>query len=234
MTLLIAMMAIQPLFAQITTEDATTPPPAKAVNKKDKTKKEKEDKEDKEKLSSLSNLYIGGIPGFGINSYYVNVDAALEVGFFVHSHIALGVQTTYSYVLDKSYSSGDISYNVVRIGPYARGYIWKGIFAQAEYELTSIRNFVDHSDPNNVITYPVLNNNSLLLGAGYHENYKRGFGFYFCVSFNVLNSTNALSANPDFKVGLTYRFKEHYEKRVKKPKGGVKTTFPPMEREDEQ
>lgn len=193
-----------PSMAQITTQDE------KAPSKND----ERQYAPKSEKLWKWKNFYVGGIPGFGISSYYVNVSVSAEAGYFVHSHVALGAQMTYSYTLDKYY---DVSYNVIRFGPYARGYIWEGLFAQVEYDLTTVKNYQDHSfSP--PVTIDRLNNNSLLIGGGYHDNFENGFGFYFAILAGVINSSTALTANPDFRIGVSYRLNGgKYHQNKKKP-----------------
>jgi hypothetical protein len=44
------------------------------------------------------------------------------------------------------------------------------------------------------------------MGAGYHDGFEYGFGYYVAILFNVLNTGYYPYPNPDFRIGITYRF----------------------------
>ncbi|MDX2002144.1 MAG: hypothetical protein SFW35_06920 [Chitinophagales bacterium] len=188
------LMASLPSMAQITTE-----PVEEGDTSEHSVKPAPKYREDK--LWKWSNFYVGGVPGFGISSYYMEVSVAGEAGYFVHNRIALGLQSSYTYSYDRYY---EVSYNIIRSAPYIRGYIWEGLFAEAAYEFTTLKNFKDRL--NGGVLVPRFTSNSLLLGGGYHDSYENGFGFYFAVLASVLNTNSVLNANPAFQLGLTYRF----------------------------
>src|SRR5690606_22245268 len=107
-----------------------------------------------EKLWKWDNVFIGGIPGFGISNNYASVTAAVEAGYFLHPRVSIGGRFIYQFYLDKYYSD---KLHIFGGGPFARGYIWKGIFAQAEYETTSVGNLRIEDSFGNVVGYARLN-----------------------------------------------------------------------------
>src|SRR4051812_35523308 len=113
------LTAAFPAWSQITTEpvDPETESPDNQPSP-GRTKSEKGWKWD--------NFYIGGVPGFGISNYYMEFSVAAEAGYFVHERVAVGLMNSYTYSRDRYY---EVSYNIIRTGPYVRGYIWEGIFA---------------------------------------------------------------------------------------------------------
>lgn len=156
-----------------------------------------------ERLWKWDNFFVGGIPGFGISNNYASITVAAEAGYFLHPHISVGGRFVYQFYLDKFYSD---RLHIFGGGPFVRGYIWKGIFAQGEYETTSVGNLRIEDSFGNVVGYARLNVNAFLLGGGYHDNYDDGFGYYIAVLFNVINTETFIYPNPVFRFGLTYNF----------------------------
>ncbi len=180
--------------AQIITDDK--PQPAD----KPQTIKSSEDK-----LWKWDRFYFGGFPVFGIGggnygtSFSVGLSA--EAGYFVHDRVSAGIRTSYAYSNYKD-SYGSQKLHSMFGGPFVRGYIWKGIFGQAEYQFSSLLFSIDDPSFNADIT---VRNNSLLLGGGYHDNFDTGFGYYIAVMFRAYNSGTNLFPGPEVRVGFTYR-----------------------------
>jgi hypothetical protein len=162
-----------------------------------------------EKIWKRDRFYVGGFPSFGIGggSGGTSISAGLsaEAGYFVHDRIAIGARTSYLFGSVKYNNNYSWKYHLIGGSPYVRGYIWKGFFGQAEYQFTNFLNKIDDPSINATFT---LRNSALLVGAGYHDNFEAGFGYYFAVLFNVVNSGYYPYPNPDFRIGLTYRFPE--------------------------
>lgn len=180
------------LSAQIITEENTD-------NKPSLAKKPKSE----DRLFKLDNLFVGGIPGFGVSNNFVSVTTAAEVGYFLHPNISVGGRFTYQYYLDRFYED---KLHIYGGGPFVRGYIWKGLFAQMEYETTSVGNIRIIDTFGNTIGKLRLNVNALLLGGGFHDNFDDGFGYYISVLFNVVNTETYIYPNPVIRFGLTYNF----------------------------
>lgn len=198
--ILLLLAKVPEAYGQIITNDedseqTITPP---ADNKANRNAKDNEDK-----IWKWDNVFIGGIPGFGIDNNYLVATMAVEGGYFIHPHIALGGRFSYQYYYYRPY---DERYHIFGGGPFIRGYIWKGIFAQMEYEVTSVGPLRIEDSFGNLIGYARFDVNALLLGGGYHGNFDDGFGYYISALFNVINTQTYVYANPQVRLGLTYNF----------------------------
>jgi hypothetical protein len=182
--------------AQIVTDDK--PQPA-----------ERPQKPTEERFWKWDHFYVGGFPSFGIGGgnggTSISAGLSAEAGYFVHERVAIGARTSYLFGSVKYTNNDSWKYHLIGGSPYIRGYVWKGFFGQAEYQFTNFLNKIDNSTINADFT---LRNSALLIGAGYHDNFEAGFGYYFAVLFNVVNSGFYPYPNPDFRIGLTYRFPE--------------------------
>lgn len=156
-----------------------------------------------DKFLKRENLMVGGGFGLGLSNLFFSVGLAPEVSYFVWpERVAIGTRFNYNYYRDNFY---DVNSHLFGGGPFMRGYIWKGLFAQAEYELTSVE----------VILLDAFGNyagkqrgslNAFLVGGGFHQNFDSGFGFYFQILFNTLQNTDFIYPNPSYRTGFTYRF----------------------------
>jgi hypothetical protein len=182
-------------FSQITTQPDTEVP---KVENKSKPKIPSNDK-----FFKRENLAVGGGFGLGIGNRFVSVSVAPEVGYFlVPSRLLLGGRFYYNYYKDSYY---DVKSHLYGGGPYMRGYIYKGLFAQAEYELSSVEIFyVDNFG--NVSGSARQTYNAFLVGGGYHHNFDAGVGFYISILYNVLQNTDFIYPNPSIRTGITYSF----------------------------
>lgn len=179
--------------AQIVTDDKPQPAPRPARMAEDR-------------LWKWDRFYFGGFPSFGIggnsSGTSISVGLSAEAGYFVHERVAMGIRSSYIFGNVSYGNNSSWKYHLIAGSPYARGYIWRGLFAQAEYQFTNFLNSID--DPTLTADF-TLRNNSLLLGGGYHDGYDYGFGYYVAVMFNVLNTGYYPYPNPDVRIGLTYR-----------------------------
>lgn len=199
LTIIMLLLVLAPTAnAQIVTDDKPQP-----------TTKPTRAPEDK--IWKRENFYIGGFPSFGVggNGYgglSISVGLSAEAGYFLHpERVAVGVRSSYLFGSIDYGNNYSWKYHVIAGSPYVRGYIWKGLFGQAEYQFTNFLNSIN--DPTIQADF-TLRNNSLLLGGGFHDGFDYGFGYYLAVMFNVLNSGYYPYPNPDFRIGLTYRFPE--------------------------
>lgn len=194
--MMVLMLAVTTgsLSAQIITEENTDNKPS--LNKK-------RDRSPEDRLFKIDNFFVGGIPGFGVSNNFVSVTTAAEAGYFIHPNISIGGRFTYQYYLDRFYED---KLHIYGGGPFIRGYIWKGLFAQMEYETTSVGNIRVIDTFGNTIGKLRLNVNALLLGGGFHDNFDDGFGYYISVLFNVINTETYIYPNPVIRFGLTYNF----------------------------
>lgn len=183
----------QDLSAQIISKE-TTP-----TTQNDPVKQERQVK----RLWNWDNVFIGGIPGFGMSNTTVTANIAVEAGYFLHKRFAIGARFNYLFYRDTYY---DFNFNIFGGGPFARGYIWKGIFGQLEYEMLSVGDFRIVDSFGQLLGTVRIRTNALLIGGGYHGNYDDGFGYYAAILFNVLQTETFIYPNPSIRIGLTYNF----------------------------
>ncbi len=192
--LTLLLVVAQTASAQIVTDDK--PQPA------ERPKRYTEDR-----IWKWDRFYFGGFPSFGIgggnNGMSISAGLSAEAGYFVHpERVAVGVRTSYLFGNIRYGNNSSWKYHLIGGSPYVRGYIWKGLFGQAEYQFTNFLNSID--DPTLTADF-TLRNSALLLGGGYHDGFDYGFGYYVAIMFNVLNTGYYPYPNPDFRIGLTYR-----------------------------
>lgn len=161
-----------------------------------------------DKIWKWDRFYVGGFPSFGVaggqGGMSISAGISAEAGYFVHpERVAIGVRTSYLFGNVRYGNNSSWRYHLIGGSPYARAYIWRGLFGQAEYQFTNFLNEINDPTINADFT---LRNNSLLIGAGYHDGFDYGFGYYVAILFNVLNTGYYPYPNPDFRIGLTYRF----------------------------
>lgn len=150
---------------------------------------EKKDEEKKtpaaatDKKWNWQNFRVGG--GFGLSFGNITyIDLSPTVGYFViPNKLQLGVSTKFIY-----YKDNFINYKTAIYGGGAFGMynIWKGIFAQSQFEMI---NKDSYFDINKRVNVP-----HLLIGGGYMQNVG-GFGnIYISALLNVLDSDESIYA----------------------------------------
>lgn len=165
-----------------------------------------------DKFFNKENFVVGGGLGLGFGNLFTSFSISPEVGYHIYpDRIVLGTRFFYNYYRDKTILiNGDFaSLNIIGGGPFVRGYIWKGLMAQVEYEYTYIKKFPFLGGiTGNQVMYRDLSFNGFLVGGGFHQNFDSGPGFYFVLLFNVAQSTEWVYPNPVFRTGFTYTFKK--------------------------
>lgn len=161
-----------------------------------------------DKFFTKENFMVGGGFGMSFGNRFMSVGLAPEVSYFlIPNRLSTGVRFNYNFYKDNLY---DIKSHLYGGGPFVRGYIWRGLFAQAEYELSSVEVLLIDMG----VTGPVIvgkeriSLNAFLIGGGYHQNFDGGFGFYIQILYNVLQSTDFIYPNPMFRMGFTYSFRK--------------------------
>jgi hypothetical protein len=161
-----------------------------------------------EKFFKKENIIVGGGFGMSFGNRFISVGIAPEASYFlIPLRLSLGARFNYNFYKDNLY---DIKSHLYGGGPFVRGYIWRGLFAQAEYELSSVEVLlIDMGTTGPVVVGKRrIGLNAFLIGAGYHQNFDGGFGFYIQLLYNVLQSTDFIYPNPMFRMGFTYSFRK--------------------------
>ena len=128
--------------------------------------------------------------GFQIGTYYnynfIFLEASPTVGYlFLKDHLELGTGPIFIYQRYKEVYT-ERKYNLFTYGAsfYTRGYVWKGLFLQAQYDLVNKPSIYDFTHR--------LNVNHLLLGAGYSTPIGETGSFFISALFNVLNNPESI------------------------------------------
>ncbi len=128
--------------------------------------------------------------GFQIGSYYnynfIFLQASPTVGYlFWKDRLELGTGPIFIYQRYKDVYTED-KFNLFTYGAsfYTRGYVWKGLFGQAQYDLVNKPSIYDFTHRVNV--------SHLLLGAGYSTPIGDNGNFFISALFNVLNSPESI------------------------------------------
>lgn len=199
--LLLAAYFHPPILAQIEEDDEVIVAPDRQETK------HQEKKMNTEKAPfghRAPGLYLGGFISGGISNNQASFSISPEAGYFiVPKRLLGGLRFNYLFVRDFTYED---SYNIVGGGPFFRGYIWDGLFGQAEYEVTSI--LQDNVLNRSTYTYQraATITNAVWIGGGYHSNFENGLGFYFAILYNVLRNDLIIYYPVNFRAGITYSF----------------------------
>lgn len=158
----------------------------------------------------MRRWFAGGMLGAGFSTYSSYVEVSPIVGYRLTENFQIGTRFTYIYnsvtaiYYNPYYFEDRINLNHYGASLFARYIIYKGIFAQAEYEYLSLNNyFIEQVTPtyNQIVTFrePI---NSFFIGGGFFQNIGgRGFAS-FAVLFNVLDSPDSPYINPVIRLGF--------------------------------
>jgi hypothetical protein len=163
--------------------DEELPNSAPQTNKKSNTSNSATDSVPPRKFNP-SKLRIGGNFGLQFGNYtYVNISPT--VGYlFLKDRMEAGAGPVFMYQSFRDpYSNYKESYALYGGDLYARGYIWKGIFAQAQYDLINKESYYDEKR---------LNVHHLLVGGGYSTPIGGAGSFYVSLLYNVLNNDESV------------------------------------------
>ncbi len=179
---------------------------AQIVTEEEPQPKERPSRDYEDKAWKWNNFYFGGFPVFGIGGgnagLSISAGISAEAGYFVHERVSVGVRTSYIFSNYRYGNNSSQKLHLIAGSPYLRGYIWKGLYGQAEYQISNLLGSINDPTFNADFT---LRNNSLLLGGGFHDGFENGFGYYIGIMFSVLNSGTNFTTNPEFRLGFTYR-----------------------------
>lgn len=170
--------------------DNISPPPASVKEKPKAKPEEKKENEDaksalQKRKDNLKRLRFGGNFGLQFGSYtYINLSPT--VGYMVvKKRLELGGGPIFIYERFRDYYYNN-AYSFFVYGPdvYARGYIWRGLYLEARYDLVNKPSYYD--------IYNKIWVNHLLLGAGYAAPIGKIGSFYISAMFNVLNNKESI------------------------------------------
>lgn len=136
------------------------------------------------KKIDLSKLRIGGNFGLQIGSYtFINLSPT--VGYlFLKDRLEAGAGPILIFQSIRYSNSFRQRSFVYGSSLYARGYVWRGVFAQAQYDFV------------NKDSYFVLNNrvnvHHLLIGAGYAQQIGNAGAFFVSLMYDVINNDESI------------------------------------------
>lgn len=128
-------------------------------------------------------LRIGGSFGLQFGNYtYINLSPTLGYLFW-KDRLELGAGPIFIYQSVRYSNSYRQSYLFYGADIYARGYIWKGLFLQAQYDLINKEAYYQNGR---------INVSHLLLGGGYSTPIGDIGSFYASMMYNVLNNKESV------------------------------------------
>jgi hypothetical protein len=148
-------------------------------------------------------VYFGGNFGFQFGTYtYINVSP--EAAYKVTDNFFAGIGFTYQYIKDKRYYPY-YSTNAYGGKLFARYYVWRDLFAQAEYDplyLTyydyyydATGNYIDRIKQSTWV-------HDILLGGGYRQWMGNKAYVSLEVMFNINESLYSPYRNPIIRIGF--------------------------------
>ncbi|MEO1437224.1 MAG: hypothetical protein AAFV80_16910 [Bacteroidota bacterium] len=150
---------------------------------------------------NTNRLFVGGILGLGFSSNVANVEVSPQVGYRILDFVQVGINATYIFQSQRDPFGGPTAnIHIFGGGPFTRilainfdaignrgerdfNSPSSGIYVLGEFQrlkATINDDFVLAFDSENVFN----------IGAGYANNFGRGFGYYFEIAYNVLYEDN--------------------------------------------
>ncbi len=155
-----------------------------------------ENPQPKMKSPMSSRIFIGG--GLGLQFGTVTlVDVSPLIGYWFTEKLAGGLGFTYQYYQDKRYIP-EYSTSIFGISVFGRYYVFRDVFAHAEYEWLNYEanSFIDDSGR--------INLNNILLGGGYRQWIGPNSFMAIELLWNVNESVYSLYQNPIIRIGFGF------------------------------
>ncbi|QQR97643.1 MAG: hypothetical protein IPK18_12475 [Sphingobacteriales bacterium] len=165
-------------------------------SKTNNTNSEDENTTDEEEIPKKfdpSKLRIGGRFGLQFGSYtFVNISPTAGY-LFLKDRLEVGAGPIFIYQSIRYANNYRQKSFVYGADLYGRGYIWKGIFAQAQYDFVNKESYFE---------YKRVNVHHLLIGGGYAQPIGDAASFYFSLMYNVIRSDESIYQGTFGKIPL--------------------------------
>ena len=167
---------------------------------KDSEEKQNRGNEQAEKKSIKDKLYFGGNLGIQFGTITL-INVSPVVGLAVTNNFSIGVGLTYQFYQDNNpyYGSRYRSHMFGGRG-YARYYIFRDLFAQAEYEMLNFDVLNTFGDPERVTLH------SYFIGGGYRQWIGQRAFMSFTILWNLNEDPFYPYANPVIRIGAGFGF----------------------------
>jgi len=138
-----------------------------------------------EKKKEMLDRIRVGLSNFGFQfGTYTSIQATPTISFMaIPDRLEIGVGTVLAYYRIKYAPSLSESFFVYGADVFVRGYVYKGAFLTAQYDLINKPSYYD--------AYKKVNVSHLLLGAGYAQKLGKIGYFNAALLFNVLNGNES-------------------------------------------
>ncbi len=176
---------------------------------------QKQEDTDSEHGFKRENVFWGGGVVLGIGSINTNLGINPEIGYSLNNILDVGVALNINYFSERADNTNTFNYNVRTRsfhfggGPFARCYVSKTLFLQAQAEANSIK--LNYKDFNNGFTSSgTAKSTSMLVGVGYMQRNVGQGGFYTVVLVDIAKSPTSpyTSSNgsllPVIRVGYNF------------------------------
>jgi len=150
-----------------------------------KVKAQKDAKTEIETKKEMLNRIRIGLSNFGFQfGTYTTLQATPTISFMViPNRLEIGIGSVLAYYRIRYTSTFSESFFVYGADIFARGYVYKGAFLTAQYDLINKPSYYD--------AYKKVNVHHLLLGAGYAQKLGKIGYFNASLLFNVLNGNES-------------------------------------------
>lgn len=152
--------------------------------------------DDAPKQKFTDKMFFGGGFSLQFGSSQTYVECAPMVGYKLTEKFSVGLNLKYIYL---KIHDGSFKYstNIYAGGPFARFFIFEGLFAHAEYEILN-RDVPNLYGPG----YHRENINSVFVGGGYRQMIGNNSAFDILILYNINESNNSPYVNPIFRFGF--------------------------------
>lgn len=151
-------------------------------NKNEKIEVQKDVKTEIEKKKEMLNRIRVGLSNFGFQiGTYTTLQGTPTISFMtIPNRLEFGVGAVLAYYRISYASNFSQSFFAYGVDIFARGYVYKGLFLAAQYDLINKPSYYD--------AYKKVNIHHILLGAGYAQPMGKIGYFNTSLLFNVLNN----------------------------------------------
>jgi hypothetical protein len=149
----------------------------------------------KEHTPLKDKLILGGNMSLGFNP--TNINLSPVVGYQVTDNLVLGLGPTYMYTRREVGAGTQYNYSVYGGRLYGRQKAFKNLYAQAEYEVLSVPDYTNTSDPSfrKWISAP-------LVGTTYVQPIGNRSSIVITLLFNLTIQPITPYTNPIFRIGF--------------------------------
>jgi hypothetical protein len=149
-------------------------------------------------LRFSERLFYGGILGMQFGSEVTFIEVAPLIGYRFNNRLSAGLHLKYMYQDVHPDYYPNYSTNIYGGGPFARFFVYEGLFAHFEYEILNM------DVPDLYGGYRRENVTSVFVGGGYRQMLGQKSAMDIMLLYNVNESTYSPYVNPILQFGFAF------------------------------